>query len=298
MYNLILVPLDGSRFAESALPLALTLSRQTKAGVHLVSVQEILPAMAPNQWEAEVRGWHERYLEDLVHRIQELAGGEVTAHVRSGHVADSLQSEASEKGADLVVMATHGRGTLTRAWMGSVADSFIRHADRPVLLVRPQDSERLDLQRDWTLSKILIAMDGTEVSEEILEHAVELGRIFDATYLLIRVVPFPRDLKSSYPPHMIQMNREILAKEHESASNYLSGHARLLVARGLTVDNMVVDAGQAGHGIVTEAEESRCDLIAMSTHGRGAVARKILGSTADKVVRGARIPVLLYRPRH
>ena len=298
MYRLILVPLDGSHFAEYALPLALTLSRRTKAKVHLLTVQEPLPTRSPEGWEEAARDWHQSYLDDLAIRIRELAGGEITTKVRMGHVVDSLQAEAEVQEADLVVMATHGRGALSRAWMGAIADSFIRHTDRPVLVVRPPEGgAEVALEPDRTISKVLLPLDGTEVAERIIDHAAELGSLFGAAYHLVQVLPFPKGFKSPYPPHMIEMNRESVAESRKEAEDYLHAQALRLRAQGFSVDTAVVEVGQAGHGILTEAEEAGCDFIAMATHGRGTIARTLLGSTADKVLRGAHIPVLLYRPR-
>lgn len=297
MYKLILVPLDGSHFAEHALPLALALSRRTAAGIHLLTVQEPLPTLSPEGWDEASREWHRAYLDDLAHRIGGHAGGKVTTRVRSGHVVDGLQAEAENQEADLVVMATHGRGALSRAWMGSVADSFVRHTDRPVLLVRPVDEGSMELDGDWTLAKLLLPLDGTPISEGIVAHAAELGSLFGASFHLVRVVPFPKGFKSPYPPHLIEMNRESLAEARVEAEEYLQDHALRLQAQGFTVGTAIVEAGQAGHGILVEAEHAGCDFIAMATHGRGTIARTILGSTADKVMRGAHVPVLLFRRR-
>jgi nucleotide-binding universal stress UspA family protein len=65
--------------------------------------------------------------------------------------------------------------------------------------------------------------------------------------------------------------------------------------KGADVETRVETSGQPANAILRIAEEEEADLIAMSTHGRGGVARLLLGSVADKVVRGAKVPVLLYR---
>ena len=298
MYRLILVPLDGSLFAEHALPLALSLSRRTHAHVHLLTVQESLPTASPEGWEEASRKWHQEYLDEVAGRIRSLTGGgEVTTRVRVGHVVEGLQAEAEARGADLVVMATHGRGAFSRAWMGAIADSFIRHTDRPVILARPKDGVSTAIDMDQTISRVLLPLDGTAVSEQIIDHAAELGGLFGAAFHLVRVLPFPKGFKSSYPPHMIEMNRKSLAEARDEAEGYLQAQAGRLTSKGLAVDTAVVEVGQAGHGILTEAEEAGCDFIAMATHGRGTIARTLLGHTADKVLRGAQVPVLLYRPR-
>jgi nucleotide-binding universal stress UspA family protein len=296
MYRMILVPLDGSKFAESALPLALSVSRRTASGLHLSTVQEPVPSFAYDEWENAAAEWSQQYLASVLDRVGPHAGGSVTMALLSGHVAEVLEEEAKEKNADLVVMATHGRGLLSRAWLGSVADSFLHHTERPVLVVRPEDDDVPRLEADPSFDKILIPLDGTELSECMLEHAVEFGRLFDAAYHLVRVVPYPIDIASPYLPHTVQLNQGLVDDAKVAATEYLHAQAESLTQQGLTVDTAVLVDAQPGHGILKEVEAAGCDLIAMSTHGRKGLSRAILGSAADKVLRGTHVPVLLYRP--
>lgn len=296
MYRMILVPLDGSKFAESVLPLALSLSRRTRADLHLSTVQEPVPSFAYDEWENAAAEWSQQYLANVSERLTPHAGGDVTVALLSGHVVEVLEEEAESRNADLVVMATHGRGMLSRAWLGSVADSFLHHTNRPVLVVRPQDGDVPELEADRSFGKILVPLDGTELSECMLEHAVEFGRLFDAAYHLVRVVPYPMDIASPYLPHTVQLNQGLVDDAKAAATDYLEAQAESLVQQGLTVDRAVLVDAQPGHGILKEVDAAECDLIAMSTHGRKGLSRAILGSAADKVLRGTHVPVLLYRP--
>lgn len=296
MYRKILVPLDGSKFAESALPLALSLTRRTKANLHVSTVQEAIPSFAYDEWENAAAEWSEQYLGNVAERMAPHAGGEITVALLSGHIVETLEKEAQSQGADLVIMATHGRGLLSRAWLGSVADSFLHHTDHPVLLVRPEDGDTPDLAADRSFQKILVPLDGTELSECMLEHAVAFGRLFGAAYHLVRVVPYPIDIASPYLPHTVQLNQGLVDDAKGAATEYLGAQALSLREQGLDVDTVVLVDAQPGHGILQEVEEAGCDLIAMSTHGRRGLSRAILGSAADKVLRGTHVPVLLYRP--
>lgn len=298
MYRQIMVPLDGSRFAEAALPVALSVSRRTHAPLHLVTVQEPVPSFAYDDWETAAEEWSREYLANVLERARPHAGGEVTVSLLSGHVVEVLEKEAERTGTDLVVMATHGRGALSRAWLGSVTDSFLPHANRPVLLVRPEEGAQPDVEADTTFGRILVPLDGSELSESVLEHAVEFGELFDAAYHLSRIVPYPMQFNSPYLPHTMQLNQEFVDEAKRSAEDYLSEKVALLEARGFKVDSSAVVVPQAGHGILAEAADAECDFIAMATHGRTGLTRAILGSTADKVVRGSHLPVLLYRPTH
>lgn len=296
MYESILVPLDGSAFAEASLPLALALSRKTEAALHLVTVVEPIPAFAYEEWESAAKEWSEEYLANVAERCAKSAGGEVTTALRTGHVVEALSEEVEAREADLVVMATHGRGALSRAWLGSVADRFMRHSEQPVIFVRPEEGEPPPTRARDDFETLLVPLDGSELSECALEHAVEFGELFDAAYHLTRVVSYPLDIASPYLPHTVQMNQDILEDAKAGAADYLEEEAERMRRRGLRVTTAVAVDAQAGHGILGEAEAVGCDLIAMATHGRSGVGRVVLGSAADKVLRGTHVPVLLYRP--
>ncbi len=293
MYDSILLPLDGSTFAEAAIPLAVALSAQTGATVRLVTVVEHFPASDSYGWQDALRDQAQEYLEEVAESVRPRTGREVTTSVLLGHVSSVLETQAED--ADLVVMASHGRGGLSRAWLGSAADDCVRHGKKPVLLVRPDDAGGGAPDADWSVRKMLLPLDGGQVSEAILDHAVELGSLFGATYHLVRVVPSPKQFNSPYPPHMIQANRDRMHREEEEARAYLEAHGQRLRDRGFTVEERVITGVQPAHGILREAEATGCDFIAISAHGRGLLAKAVLGSTSDKVVRAAHLPLLLYR---
>ena len=296
MYRQIMVPLDGSKFAEAALPLALTLSRKTGASLHVVTVIEPVPAFAYEEWASAAEEWTKEYLAKLGENVSAHAGGAVTSSVLSGHVVDALQKEAGAKQVDLVVMASHGRGTISRLWLGSVADRFVRQADRPVLLVRPDESNLPGLDHDASYDNLLVPLDGSDLSESALTHATDFGELFGSAYHLTRIVAYPIDLASPYLPHTAQMNQKVLEEAKDRAAEYLEKHAERMRRRGLRVTTSVTVDGQAGHGILLEAEAVGSDAIAMATHGRQGLSRALIGSTADKVLRGTHLPLLLHRP--
>jgi nucleotide-binding universal stress UspA family protein len=165
-----------------------------------------------------------------------------------------------------------------------------------VLLVRPDEGVQPDLSVDVTFTRMLVPLDGSALSESVLEHAVEFGQLFQATYHMVRVVPYPMQFNSPYLPHTMQMNQEFVDEARTSAEEYLGERVAPLQARGLKADTASVVVPQAAHGLLAEAEDAECDLIAMATHGRSGLSRALLGSTTDKVIRGSHLPILLYRP--
>lgn len=291
MYKQIMVPLDGSTFAEAALPAGLALSRMTAAPLHLVSVVEPLPAMALEDWVPAAEKWTADYLVNLSGELAPHAGGAVTMSAPSGAVVERLQDEVTRSGADLIVMASHGRGALSRFWLGSVADRFIRQADRPILVIKPADDEPVAYaDAPVALQRLLVPLDGSALSESALEHATRFGALFGASYHLTRVISAPQVGRTG------QMNQSMLEQFRAEAVAYLESQAERLTREGLQVTSSVAVHSQPGSGVLFEADEQGCDGIVMATHGHRGLRRALLGSTADKVLRGTRLPLLLYRP--
>jgi nucleotide-binding universal stress UspA family protein len=148
----------------------------------------------------------------------------------------------------------------------------------------------------FTVERILVPLDGTELSESALAHAVDFGTLFGAAYHLVRVVPYPMQFTSPYLPHTMQMNQQFVSDAKAAADHYLDGQAQVLRDRDLEVSTCAVVVPQPAHGLLSELEEADCDFVAMATHGRAGLTRAILGSTTDKVIRGTHVPVLLSRP--
>ena len=86
----------------------------------------------------------------------------MTHAVLSGHTVEMLQKECDARGVDLVVMASHGRGTMSRLWLGSVADGFVRQASVPVLLVRPDEKAEAPKSFEHSFETLMIPLDGSE----------------------------------------------------------------------------------------------------------------------------------------
>jgi nucleotide-binding universal stress UspA family protein len=294
MIKRILVPLDGSVFAESALSAALDLAKRAAARLHLVSAQEEMPAWVYPGIPAAMTEWRVEYFDRLLAKLREETEVEITTAMPDGHVAEELEDEAVRSDADLVVMATHGRGPLTRAWLGSVADAFVRRTRRPVLMVRPPEKEAA--QYDWQgARRILVPLDGSGLAEAALVCALQLGGLYQASYHLVRVVHFPVGPTSSYIPDAAEINEEVVRAAQTDAESYLAAAAERLLGSGLSVDHSVVIAPQVVRGILAAATSERCDVIAMATHG-SRLRRLALGSVTDKVLRASELPVLLVRP--
>lgn len=126
MYKRIMVPLDGSDLAQTALPHALEMCRAFGATLVLLHVRDA------RQGSAEAS---RRYLE-YTRRSYANTGLSIELAVREGPVAEAIVQAAGDEQIDVVVMATHGRSGLKRVVYGSVAEHVLRVSAKPVLLVR------------------------------------------------------------------------------------------------------------------------------------------------------------------
>jgi nucleotide-binding universal stress UspA family protein len=294
MYRSILVPLDGSSFGEHALPLALSLACRAGAQLHLAHVHQASRLASDNAADEAQRAAEGAYLDGLLRRLQASCDVPITTKLLDGPIAQALRDYAVERQADLIVMTTHGRGALSRAWLGSIADALMRSVSMPVLLVRPHE-QPADIAHEPAIRHILVPLDGSMLAEQILVHATELGRMTQAEYTLLQATdPF----FVGYGPEMspIGAEEQFLVSLQAQAQEYLDGVAARLRAEGLQVQTTTM-IEFAATAILDYARDQAVDLIALETQGRGGLARWIVGGVADKVIRSASVPVLLHRPQ-
>jgi nucleotide-binding universal stress UspA family protein len=302
MVRSIVVPLDGSTFAEHALPMALGLARRSGASLqvvlgHTAFVYAETGLVYDEALDRQLREQEQSYLEAVVQRARDVAPVRVNGTLRDGPAVDAICDEVTATSAELIIMATHGRGPFSRFWLGSVADELVRQKSVPVLLVRPEDTSP-DLAQEPVLRHILIPLDGSPLAEQVLDPAVALGQLLGADFTLLRIVRpalfpghDPTRLRDPAPgqPATERMQADALA--------YLEGVAERLRAQSLRVQTRVAVATQPAVAILREQDlEPPHGLIALATRGHGGVTRTLLGSVADKVVRGATTPVLVYKP--
>lgn len=294
MYRTILVPLDGSEFGEHSLPLALSIAELSGASLRLVHVRASATRESVvgdfNSGEQASAG--RAYLEKVKDRIGKVKSIRCITAVVDGRTPDALFEESRSEGVDLVVMTTHGRGPLSRFWLGSVADELIRRLSQPILLVRPNETQT-DLNHLPSLRRLLIPLDGSPMAEQIIEPAIELGGLFKSEFTLLHVIE-PVILPDRRLGGNALSDPVISHELYSEADNYLEHIAERMRSTGVHVTKRVIMNRFTAGAVISEAGGVKeLNLIAMTTHGRGGISRLMLGSVADKVVRGALTPVLL-----
>lgn len=299
----VLVPLDGSDFAREALPCGEHIARRDGARLRLVAVHPGLPPGPGGTVPEALTGADRRKRESRREALEALAGElrerglKAEAEVLSGPVVEELARRAGES-ADLVVMATHGRGPLSRLWLGSVADGLVRSSPVPVLLVRPRDDDTDgEAPGSGGFHRVLVPLDGSARARRAVEPAARLLDDPAGALILLRVV-VPVTL-TGLGPADVPSGVDVSATEamEEEAEQRLDETARKVGERlGLAVESRVVRHPHPAEAVLRAVSETEADAAAVATHGRGGLQRVLLGSVADKVVRGARTPVLVVRP--
>jgi nucleotide-binding universal stress UspA family protein len=303
MFRSILVPLDGTRFAEAALLPAARLARGRQGRLHLLLAhQPTAVLVGPGEMAAADPGLdralleqEENYLAGAAASAGRAGVGTVTLSQAVGPAGDAICEEADRIEADLIVMATHGRSALGRLWMGSVSSHVVRDAGVPVLLVHPNREESA-LQRD-TGAGMLVALDLSGFAEAILEPVVDMANLLQAHVTLLHVVEPNYHAVDPLSPYPLDQDQTVTDIRRADAQRRLDDIADRLRARGLCVSARVTIAPNAAVELLETLEVRKYDLLAMTTHGAGGLRHLLSGSVADKVIRSAGKPILVLKPQ-
>jgi len=141
------------------------------------------------------------------------------------------------------------------------------------------------------MNSILVPLDTSEAATEAIEPAIELAEALDYKLMLVAIA----DVVVRNAMQAVMDSEHITAEQ--ALDSYLGQHASDLAGRGVEIETLVVDAKDPADAINDTADAHGCEMIVMCTHGRTGAARWLLGSTADHVVRSAKIPVHLVPVR-
>ena len=292
MFRSILVPLDGSGFSEQALPLAEILGGSPGTQLHLGRVHVEHPpelygsteAASPGQ-PADPKEAERRYLTDLVQRLQS-GGIEADAKLMDGDVVEAIEDWAQTKNADLIVMATHGRSTLERLRLGSVAASLVSRGLAPMLLIHPKADG--DGHAPSALEHVVVALDHSPFAQTILADVKALGAVAGTRcYTLLHVAETKGVGKAGWTP---------LTTVQSRAQEELEKLGAGLAGPDTEIHTRVVTGAEPSTGILQAAQEAKADAIAMTTHGMTGLRPTLLGSVAAQVLHSWEGPMLLRRP--
>lgn len=291
----ILVPIDGSELAEQAIGYAVTLAGGAGKLVllrvvpHAETIRGLWGGVVVSESQFEEMSSNDAAAD--LERARSLVTTEIDVDMETvaGDPADQIIQSALRHGAELIVMASHGRGAVGRWTFGSVADRVARQSLVPVMIVCPSLAGDLVGRID----RLVVPLDGSPLAAHALPFAITIAHQVDAPLHLVEVI---NPVASLYPtaamsgPVADELYEEALDVQQTTASTTLTSSAETARETGVTVTTQI-EAGPTVPGI--EAVLQPGDVIVITSHGRGGLRRWLLGSVAEKLIRNGKAPVIL-----
>ncbi|MGE5222173.1 MAG: universal stress protein [Omnitrophica WOR_2 bacterium] len=299
MFKRLLVPLDGSQLAETAIPAAVYLAKVLNASVTLIHTIE---RNAPKEIHSERHLTNpeeaQAYLDEITRKWFS-PDIKVESHVHTSLVSDvarSIADHADELQPDLVIMCTHGRRGPKDVLFGSIAQQVINMGETPVLLIRPVSGEP---PKPFSCKQLLVPLDGLPDHEQGVPTAISLAKACEASISLLMVVPTYGTLSGDQAVTS-RLNpgatSAALDLAEVGASEYLRQRLQDLISDGLKA-TAEVKRGDPASTIVDTAEETNTDIIVFGTHGKAGTDAFWSGSVTPKVSSHTHIPLLLVPVR-
>jgi nucleotide-binding universal stress UspA family protein len=318
MYKRILVPIDGSARAESALPVAARIARASGGTVVLVQAVAITVMYETSTAATYTQELIEAEIGDAEKYLKALAQGDMLAGIKTetralfGAAAQTILSVAISHSIDLIVMTSQGKTGIKRWVLGSVAQILARYSPIPVLVLHESGTMPLGPHPDVGPLRALVTLDGSALARAILEPAAQLVVALAApghgALHLLRVVKPPQlDEKKISPERLESLKMEALHKAktymHSIVTHLREGPLGELslaitwsVALGDDTAGTIMHMAEHGEDAEGAGVPGCCGLIAMATHGRTGFHHWVLGSVTERVLGATRLPILIARP--
>ena len=275
----IMVPVDFSRPSKKAVNYGLSLASEFKARLVLTHIAAFDTAIYDKAKMQLLQLLPADYRDQLDFEII----------VKAGDIRQELLAIVDESEIDLVVMGSRGRSYFERMLLGSVTERLLRKLHVPILTVSHLDPEKeLHEPGIVPLQRIVYATDLTEGSQVGLEFSIRLGRGLNAHLIVVHVVQafdvVGHGLETAFAP---DYHAEARVHAAEKLSQVVS-----LVSDGSVPITTVLADGVPYETINRIAAQKNADLIVINLQGKGLLDRALIGTTAERVIRTASIPVL------
>jgi nucleotide-binding universal stress UspA family protein len=281
----IAVLLDGSTFAAQALPLTSKIARTVGAQLILLSSVKDSTLALQEQFQ-ETKKVREKYLKGVKRQLKK-EGIRVEYLIRAGFLSDVTKEIVEEWNIDLVITTTRGKSGAQHWLTGGVSRKLAEKLDIPILLVRAEDGGESSMDR------ILVALDGSIISERVLPYARTLALAFGSELVLLSVPAVPEVKDYRAPADVVETLRH---QVEINMGKFLNAVARSLREDGITVSTNVTGSLPA-RTIVSAADEEKADMIMITSRGRGGLEYLLMGSVAQRIVQNTTRPVFLM-PMH
>lgn len=302
--NRVLVPVDFSHHANSAMRMALAVANRFGATIQVIHV-DALPGVgtiavepvyiAPQLFEG-LHAEHDAKIEQNLREIgQELQAGAapgvaVETSLRRGPTVERIVEVAGEWQADLIVMGSQGVSGVAQLVLGSTAEKVSRIAPCPVLIGGRADDTG---DHERVLRRVIAAIDYSDIAPAVAHMAatmVEPGGTLELMH--VWHAPFISALNVTLGGGRQDVG-SMIEQGQRAQVEMIEAFARDLVISNIDITTYI-GVGMPAPAILVRAEEIRADLIVLGSHSRSGVGERLLGTVADRVLRYAQVPVLLF----
>jgi nucleotide-binding universal stress UspA family protein len=280
----ILCPVDFFPASDAAVNYAAALAATYDAEVHLLHV---LTPIAAGTYEFAIdttdfmKKMEERSMEEMNRLTARLRASRIVmeSQLRTGDVYDEIKGAIEDVKPDLIVMGTHGRRGVERWFMGSTTEKLLRHAPVPLVTISATGEKSFNTPR---FRRILVTTDFSEGTADALAYAFSVAQENQSKVVLLHVLhDIPVDVPDKYRDSLVRgVVKQLEDLVPDEAKSWCEVATR-------------VETGIPYQVILQAAQEEASDLLVMNIHGKGMLDRALLGSTAERVVRGASCPVMM-----
>jgi len=302
MFDPILVPLDGSQLAECVLPHIVAIARPFDAEITLLRMLEKNKANGSAQL-FDLLNWQINktkaalYLEKTKARLQE-SGLQARTIVLEGLVAKGITQYAQNQGMKLIILSSHGHSGLTQWGISSITQKIILSAPTSVLIVRAhqQDIQAGELSETLVYQRILVPLDGSQRSENVLPIITQLARFHKSQMHLVQIVQTPEMARQMPPaPEDIDLSNRVVARNREEAGYYLEQVKSRSYLEGIAVQTHLITSDNAAVALHQLGEQEHIELVTLSAHGYSGNHQWPYGSMVNNFIMYGKVPLLIVQ---
>lgn len=298
IFTNIMVATDGSELARKAVDSAIKLAQINKAKLYAVYVvapgETKVTQYAPRdaEWKKHMKEQLTKQGREAIHYAEttgKILNVDIEPVILEGNPADEIVNFAVKKHIDLIVIGTLGKTGIQRFLLGSVAENVVRHSRITVLIVKG-DLESGTKIKEWP-SRILIATDGSKPATHAAALGIKFAQQYGAKVYAIYVIDMTAYKSVLIDEAWATEQYEVCEKEGYRVTSSVEEKAKFA---GLEAEPIILK-GDPANRILDFADEYNIDMIVVGSLGKSGIERFALGSVSEKVIRHAKVPVLVVR---
>lgn len=294
MFNLILVPLDGSPLAECVLPHVIAMGQVFESKITLLQVLEKNLPDASTQF-VDLLNWQINktkailYLKRIDDQLQSMAL-QTKINVMEGLAAESIIEFTRSQQMELVILSSYGQSGLGKWGISSTTHKIVFSAPTSVLIIHAAEPKGQSYRR------ILVPLDGSWRAENVLPIVTLLARFHKSQIQIVHVVQAP-EMPRHLPPMQedIDLSDRIVKRNQEEARLYLEQVQSHLSLAGIDVKTHLVVSDDVAHALHEWVDREQIDMVVLSAHGYSGNSQWPYGSMVDNFILYGKAPLLIVQ---